>query len=170
MVKSGRTWTQKISWIIFWVKEYLYKSFVIPIWILIKIHDFMYPIHSNISLKGRFLPSMNKCNEFHYMSSYSNFEDFYWDPFHIFANNTITYDYLSLRCGCKDNLLMRFFHTPDKAEDSFSGCKKKKHNEQAKIIGRLIRIWIDTGYAGMTLEEFIRDTMGSSKHKPSWFV
>lgn len=97
------------------------------------------------------------------MNSYSNFEDFYWDPFHIFANNTITYDYLSLRCGCKDNMLMRFFHTPDKSEDSFTKCDNKKHMKQAKIVGALIRLWIDTGYAGLTLEEFIVKSLGESK-------
>lgn len=102
------------------------------------------------------------------MSSESKFEDFYWDPFHISANNTITYDYLSLRCGCKDNLLARFFHTPDKNEDSFSPCDKKAHVTQAKILVQLIRMWIDTDYAGMSLEEFIVDTIGRSKRKAWW--
>lgn len=170
MVGPGPTWKSRISWTIFWAKEYLYKLVIPPLWILLKVHDLMYPMPASASLKGVFLPAMNKCNEFHYMNSESNFEDFYWDPFHIFANNTITYDYLSMRCGCKDSMLMRFFHTADKAEDSFTKCKNKKHVKQAKMIGQLIRLWIDTNYAGMTLEEFIVDTMGASPAKPTWFI
>jgi len=63
---------------------------------------------------------------------------------------------------------MQFFHTPDKAEDRFLPCKKKKHVTLAKMLGKLIRVWIDTNYAGMGLEEFIVASMGTSKRKMDW--